>query len=81
MSNAQAAVQQAQNDLESAQQTAESEQENALAAAQSAEDSRNSAQHSYEKEAADLAESNRSDLASAEVLLTQIRQENKNLQI
>lgn len=79
LSNAQAAVQQAQNDLESAQQTAESEQENALAAAQSAEDSRNSAQHSYEKEAADLAESNRSDLASAEVLLTQIRQEKQKL--
>lgn len=79
LSNAQAAVQQAQNDLESAQQTAESEQRNALAAAQSAEDSRNSAQHSYEKEAADLAESNRSDLASAEVLLTQIRQEKQKL--
>lgn len=79
LSNAQAAVQQAQNDLESAQQTAESEQGNALAAAQSAEDSRNSAQHSYEKEAADLAESNRSDLASAEVLLTQIRQEKQKL--
>lgn len=79
LSNAQAAVQQAQNNLESAQQTAESEQENALAAAQSAEDSRNSAQHSYEKEAADLAESNRSDLASAEVLLAQIRQEKQKL--
>lgn len=78
-SEAQAAVQQAQSDLEIAQQTAESEQENALAAAQSAEDARNSAQHGYEKEAADLAESNRSDLASAGVLLAQLRQEKQEL--
>lgn len=76
---AQAAVQQAQSDLEIAQQTAESEQENALAAAQNAEDARNSAQHSYEKEAADLAESNRSDLASAGVLSAQLRQEKQEL--
>lgn len=76
---AQAAVQQAQAELEAAQEAADSEAEAALSAAQSAEDSRNSAQHSYEKETEELAKSNQTDQASAQVLMAQIRQEEQTL--
>ena len=80
LSNAQAAVQQAQNDLESAQQTAESEQGKCTGCRPKCRGFPATVPSTVtKKEAADLAESNRSDLASAEVLLTQIRQEKQKL--
>ena len=77
--SSQASVQQAQAELEAAQAAADSAAEAALSAAQSAEDSRNSAQHNYEKETEELAKSNQTDRASAQVLMAQIRQEEQAL--
>lgn len=76
---AQAAVQQAQADLEAAQEAADNATEAALSATQNAEDSRNSAQHNYAKETEELAKSNQTDQAGAQVLLAQIRQEDQTL--
>lgn len=72
-------VSQAQADLEAAQEAADNATEAALSAAQNAEDSRNSAQHNYAKETEELAKSNQTDQAGAQVLLAQIRQEDQTL--
>lgn len=64
---AEAAVKQADAAVTAAGQAAESSLDGALAGAQAAEDSRNSALHSYQKEAAQTADSNTLDRADANV--------------